>query len=122
VHSFIKSFQVGGADDVYRRYLRKGRREGIDKKDTWRARAKVRERERERERDSRKIGNDVSTLRQLPWLLIKSADGRGGEGDRGARNSPGGPREINRVRWISKLRRLGPRQDMDTFRLETSAC
>lgn len=42
------------------------------------------ENEREREREGKKIGNDVSALGQLPRLLIKSADGRGGEGDRGA--------------------------------------
>lgn len=29
VHSFIKSFQVGGADDVYRRYLRKDGERGV---------------------------------------------------------------------------------------------
>lgn len=75
VHNFIKSFQVGGADDVYRQYLREGRGEEGNK-DTWRT--------RERQRESKKIGNDVSALRQLPRLLIKSADGRGGEDDRGA--------------------------------------
>lgn len=40
-------------------------------------------RERKRKRESKKIGNDVSASGQLPRLLIKSADGRGGEGDRG---------------------------------------
>lgn len=40
-------------------------------------------REREREGESKKIGNDVSVREQLPRLLIKSADGQGGEGDRG---------------------------------------
>lgn len=39
--------------------------------------------ESEREKEGKKIGNDVSASGQLPWLLIKSADGRGGKGDRG---------------------------------------
>lgn len=43
-----------------------------------------RKRPREREKESRKISNDVSVRGQLPRLLIKSADGQGGEGDRGA--------------------------------------
>lgn len=74
MHSFIKSFQVGGADDVYRRYLRQGRGEKIEKK-----------RHVEGGRGAgKKIGNDVSALGQLPRLLIKNADGRGGEGDREA--------------------------------------
>lgn len=78
VHSFIKSFQVGGADDIYRRYLRKdGGRGGGRKKKTRR------EKERKREKKQKDDGNDVSVRGQLPRLLIKSADGQGGEGDRG---------------------------------------
>lgn len=42
------------------------------------------EKEREKEKESKKISNDVSIRGQLPRLLIKSADGQGGEGDRGA--------------------------------------
>lgn len=121
MHSFIKSFQVGGADDVYRRYLREGRGEKMKKKnghmESERERKKVKKRE-----GGKKMGNDVSALGQLPRLLIKNADERGGEDDREARNMPGGSREINRARWISKLGRPGPRWDMDTFRLEASAC
>lgn len=42
------------------------------------------EKEKEKEKESKKISNDVSVRGQLPRLLIKSADGQGGEGDRGA--------------------------------------
>lgn len=49
------------------------------KKDTWRAKERG-----GRGEGDKKISNDVSASGQLPRLLIKSADGRGGEGDRGA--------------------------------------
>lgn len=39
--------------------------------------------ERKREKKQKDDGNDVSVRGQLPRLLIKSADGQGGEGDRG---------------------------------------
>lgn len=42
------------------------------------------EKEGEKEKESKEISNDVSVRGQLPRLLIKSADGQGGEGDREA--------------------------------------
>lgn len=45
VHSFIKSFRVGGADNIWRRYLRKdGGRDGRRKKDAWRKKKRKRKR------------------------------------------------------------------------------
>lgn len=55
--------------------------------------------------EGKKVRNDVSVRasEQLPRLLIKSADGRGGEVIVELEIRPGDRGKINRARWIPGL-------------------
>lgn len=111
VYGFIKTFHgtllvalVMYISDISRAGM------GIERKGGKRAECREGEgwqkgyREREEERREERLVM-TSARGQLPWLLIKNTDrGTGREViSRAARNSPRGPREINRPRWILKL-------------------